>query len=283
MNQFIEPTHPGQDIEPVAVTTPEEFWGLSGLIRVLCFELCTPGVWRPGGAGWLDDSTLWKFSGLFDLTIDQSQQQGLAILDDTVVANLANGSDHLVIYGISQGALIANREKQRLAEQYPEGTAAPDISFALQGDPNLPNGGLHSRFPGLYVPILNWTFNGPEPTDTQFHSDIITGQYDGFADFPLYPLNFVSDLNALLGALYVHGNPDVVSLAPDPSTPPPIKSQYGDTTYYFFPTENLPLFGPLRTLGVPEPLIDVVEPFFRVWWNWVMTGVLTRGNPPRRG
>ena len=24
------------------------------------------------------------------------------------------------------------------------------------------------------------------------------------------------------------------------------------------------MFGPLRTLGVPEPLIDVVEPFFRV-------------------
>ena len=24
------------------------------------------------------------------------------------------------------------------------------------------------------------------------------------------------------------------------------------------------MFGPLRTLGVPEPVIDVVEPFFRV-------------------
>ena len=24
------------------------------------------------------------------------------------------------------------------------------------------------------------------------------------------------------------------------------------------------MFGPLRTVGVPEPLIDVVEPFFRV-------------------
>ena len=43
---------------------------------------------------------------------------------------------------------------------------------------------------------------------------------------------------------------------------PPIRT--GDTTYYFFETQDLPLFGPLRTLGVPEPVIDVVEPFFRV-------------------
>ena len=29
-------------------------------------------------------------------------------------------------------------------------------------------------------------------------------------------------------------------------------------------SRRLPLFGPLRTLGVPESFIDVVEPFFRV-------------------
>src|SRR5262245_41395696 len=31
-NQFIAPTHPGQHIEYVAVTTPEEGWPLTGLI-----------------------------------------------------------------------------------------------------------------------------------------------------------------------------------------------------------------------------------------------------------
>ena len=39
---------------------------------------------------------------------------------------------------------------------------------------------------------------------------------------------------------------------------------HGNSSYYFFPTEDLPLFDPLRSLGVPEPVIDVVEPFFRV-------------------
>ena len=175
-----------------------------------------------------------------------------------------SANDHLVIYGYSQGATIANLEKQRLAEQYPDGTKAPDIDFVLGGDPNLPNGGFAARFPGLYIPILDLSFNGPEPTDTQFDTVVITRQYDGVADFPLYPLNFIADLNAVLGFLYVHSDPFGVSLAPDPSTSPPIKSQHGDTTYYFFETQDLPLFAPLRTLGVPEPLIDVVEPFFRV-------------------
>ena len=71
------------------------------------------------------------------------------------------------------------------------------------GDFNLPNGGLFARFPGLYIPIVDLSFNGPAPTDTQFHTDVIIRQYDGVEDFPLYPLNVVADLNALLGAVYV--------------------------------------------------------------------------------
>jgi PE-PPE domain len=185
---------------------------------------------------------------------------GVAALEDAMAKH---PNDDLVIYGYSQGAIIANLVKRKLAEQYPAGTTAPDIDFVLSGDINLPNGGLASRFAGLYIPILDVSFNGPAPTGTQFDTVDINRQYDGFADFPLYPLNAISLFNALLGTLYVHSYDLEVSLA-DPTTSPPIKSQHGDTTYYFFETQDLPLFGPLRTLGVPESLIDVVEPFFRV-------------------
>src|SRR6478735_2685859 len=40
MNQFIAPTHSGQTIEPVAVTTPEEALLISGLIRLACLAVC---------------------------------------------------------------------------------------------------------------------------------------------------------------------------------------------------------------------------------------------------
>ena len=33
-NQYIQPTRPGQDIQYIAVTTPEEFWPVTGLFRL---------------------------------------------------------------------------------------------------------------------------------------------------------------------------------------------------------------------------------------------------------
>jgi hypothetical protein len=260
MNHFIAPTHAGQTITPVAVTTPEEFWPVTGIVRLGGSVFGSPGIWGPGSSAWPDEPW-WKLSGLFDLTIDRSVRAGVADLEQAMAKN---ANDDLVIYGYSQGAVIANAEKRKLAEQYPAGTTAPDIDFVLSGDLNVPNGGLHARFPGLYLPILNWTFNGPEPTDTQFHSDVITRQYDGLADFPLYPLNLVADLNALLGIFYVHLNDFDVSLAPVASKSAAFQGTHGDTSYYFFPTQDLPLFAPLRALGVPESVIDVVEPFLRV-------------------
>ena len=101
------------------------------------------------------------------------------------MANQPN--DHLVIYGYSQGAMVANLEKRELAEQYPG--EAPDIDFVLSGDPNLPNGGFAARFPGLYVPILDVSFNGPAPTGTQFDTVEINRQYEGVSDFPLFWLS----------------------------------------------------------------------------------------------
>src|SRR6185369_7473573 len=84
------------------------------------------------------------------------------------------------------------------------------------------------------------------------------------SDLPLYPLNVISLANALLGVVYSHMYILDVSLPADPTKSPAYQGKHGDTSYYFFENPDLPLFGPLRTLGVPEPLIDVVEPFFRV-------------------
>ncbi|HEX3286558.1 MAG TPA: PE-PPE domain-containing protein, partial [Mycobacterium sp.] len=224
-NQFIAPTHPGQDVEYVKVTTPEGLGpfagGLGRLVSLLGLEIGgAPEIFGPGGPAW--DVPWWNLTGLFDLTLNQSVLQGVTDLERAMAAR---GNDDLVIYGYSQSALIANREKRKLAEQYPKGTKAPDIDFVLGGDENLPNGGLFARFPGLYIPIFDWSFNGPAPTDTQFDTVEITHQYDFMADFPLYPLNLVADLNAVLGFWYVHLYAFDVSLASDPSTSPPIKTQ----------------------------------------------------------
>ena len=176
----------------------------------------------------------------------------------------ANGNDHLVIYGYSQGAVVANVEKTsspnsiRREPQPPISTSCWAVTSMCPTAALMPG----SRASTSRSSIGRSTApSRPTPSSTR---SIINRQYDGLADFPLYPLNLIADLNALLGFLYVHTYPFDVSLPPDPTTSPAYQGTHGDTSYYFFETEDLPLFGPLRTLGVPEPLIDVVEPFFRV-------------------
>ncbi len=68
--QFIAPTHPGQDIDYIAVTTPQEFWPLTGLFRVagLALALWNPRVAPVVPAAW-PDLPWWKLTGLFDLTV----------------------------------------------------------------------------------------------------------------------------------------------------------------------------------------------------------------------
>ena len=262
-NQYVAPTHEGEVIEYLPVTTPQELWPITGVFRILLIGLSIvePQHAPPEfvAASLPEGYSLLKLSGLIDRTADQSLADGA----DDLEAAIAKQGGPLVIFGYSQGAGVANVVKKRLAEQY-EGTDAPDIDFVLVGDPNLPNGGLAARFPDLYIPILNFTLNGAASTDTPFDTVEIARQYDGFSDFPLYPLNLVADLNAVAGIVFVHTTMFDVSVpAENPTESPAYVGHYGDTDYYFFESENLPLFEPLRIAGVPEPVIDVFEPVVR--------------------
>ena len=137
-NQYIAPTHPGQVIEYVAVTTPEELWPFTGLCRLVGLAF---GPRASGGLAAQRGRTSrgGNSRGSSTSPFDQSLQAGVADLERAMAGH---GNDDLVIYGYSQGSVVANLEKRKLAEQYPAGTKAPDIDFVVGGDPNLPNGGL---------------------------------------------------------------------------------------------------------------------------------------------
>ncbi|WP_231744891.1 PE-PPE domain-containing protein [Mycobacterium sp. IS-1590] len=269
-DKYVAPVYSGRDIdiEYIPVTTPQEFWPITGVFRVIGPALAAvdPRI-SPKliAAQFPDGMPLWKLSGLFDLTADQSIRKGADILEARIAQQLADHpGEPIIVTGISQGAGVANVVKARLAEKYAGDPNPPDIDFVLAGDPNLPNGGLLSRFDGLYIPILDFSFSGPAPSDTPFETVEIFRQYDGFTDFPLYPINVVSDVNALFGLIFVHLYLGEVSLPEDPEiNSPAFVGKHGDTSYYFFRSENLPLFEPLRIAGVPESVIDVFEPFVR--------------------
>ena len=204
-------------------------------------------------------------------------------LGDLQAAMGQQGADQpYLVEGYSQSAVIAIDEELQLIQS---GQAPPDATFLLLGSLNRPDGGIFERFPGLIIPgTAGFDFNGAEPTDAGIPTIDIANQYDFFADFPQYPINGLADLNALFGIIYAHaayGNgplPEEVPSVWPPSEPlsGPYASEYvlgstetvrqidGDTTFYFIPTTELPLLDPLRSLGVPESVLNVFQPALQV-------------------
>jgi hypothetical protein len=223
---------------------------------------------------------LYPLTGVKSLPLDQSVSEGVTILNNTIQPELDAGTP-VGVFGYSQSTIIASQEMQQLD---PAGTPSDlPAQFVLAADLNNPNGGLLERFGGLQFPALGLTFSGATPAD-DFPTTVYTGEYDGFADFPRYPLDFLADLNAVLGIILVHPNYD----AQPPSEVQPIADggmavqlpTQGDTetTYYMIPTaaldptlvtsggatyftENLPLLEPLRLFGgFGNALADLLQP-----------------------
>jgi len=193
--------------------------------------------------------------GLSDPTWNDSVATGLANL---TAAHPQSGD---TVTGYSQGAVVATEYKRAHPNE--------DINYVLVENPNRPNGGVLERFDGLTVPILNITFNGATPVNPA--SDIsgetvdISRQYDGWSDFPAYPLNVLADANAIAGIYYLHGSTqDLGDSALDGlNTKGPTYYQvHGDTTYYLIPTDELPILMPFNGI-VPDPVLKALDPPLR--------------------
>jgi hypothetical protein len=103
-----------------------------------------------------------------------------------------------------------------------------------------------------------------------FPTTIWSLEYDGFADFPQYPIDFPADLNALAGIVLVHGT--YPTLTPTQIGSAVTLGQSGNpsmTTYNMIPTQNLPLLDPLRIIpGIGNPLADLIQPDLKAIINW---------------
>jgi hypothetical protein len=149
---------------------------------------------------------------------DQSSSvgQGMTILENSIAADQAAGNASTV-FGYSQSSTIASYVMEQLDPSGKPQTGALDPQFLLVADPSNPNGGALERFAGfeptsggppvsdpLNLPSLGFVFDSATPSD-DYVTNIYSLEYDGFADFPRYPLNFLSDLNAFLGIATLHG------------------------------------------------------------------------------
>jgi hypothetical protein len=217
---------------------------------------------------------LGPLTGLHDMTLDQSVAVGRANLDNCIrgIACTATSSPYVstgsqvltdsafVVFGESQSANISTYEKAYLIAHPPTGRT---VSFDLTANPNRPNGGLVERFVGAYIPFVGITFNGATQTNSPQPTPLTTvdvaRQYDGWPDFPTNPLNLLADVNALLGATFLHPYYRQID------APPLLQGYYQDTTYYLEPTALLPLLMPLAQIPfVGIPLTKALDPPLRV-------------------
>ena len=204
------------------------------------------------------------------LPLSVSVQEGNQILYDEVLRQLADDNT-LTIFGYSQSAIISSLvmdPNNTDCVNTPSCGIDPDtpVNFVLIGNEMNPNGGFLSRFPGLNLPSLGIPFYGPTPEDSFPVANYML-EYDGFADFPQYPGNFLSSLNAALGIGFVHGT--YLQLTPEQlATAIELPTTSETQKYYVIPTENLPLLAPLRAIPViGEPLADLLQPALRVIVN----------------
>ncbi|ORV64412.1 hypothetical protein AWC07_14360 [Mycobacterium gastri] len=204
-------------------------------------------------------AALYPYTGVMDLMFDTSVARGVAILHEAITQQIAAGN-HVTVFGYSQSATISSLEMQALAALGPNAPTPDQLSFVLFGNPNNPNGGLFSRFSGLFVPSIGLTFGDATPADL-YPTTVYTVEYDGIADFPRYPLNLLADLNALAGIYYLHGT--IPSLTPEQLSGAIQLPTDGATmtTYYLVQTPDLPLLYPLRSIPlIGNPLADLLQP-----------------------
>jgi len=233
-------------------------------------------------AGW--DFTLVDWPAEISLpvfgwkTFAESQRLGQSALEDAITAVIPTlGSDERVVaFGYSSSANVAVRVMRALQQQGVP--AGGQLSFTLLGGPNRPNGGILQRFAGLHIPILDIDFDGTTPLDTPYQTVDISWEYDPASDFPTYPLNLLSVLNSLIGGSMLHGNYYRADINGERAFP---DTTVGNITYVTLEPPNLPLLLPLYALGVPAPLLDLVEPALTVMVDWGYDRTVGPGVPTR--
>ena len=251
----------GQDVGLVVggtgtpIPSPEYVAGGDAYIQRILPGAVSQGVFTPEGGSPI-------YTGVKSLPFDTSFAQGTTILTADIEQKVAAGNT-VAVFGESQSSTISGMVMPNLEA---DGVSADAVKFVLVGDPSNPDGGLLERFAGLSLPALGITFSGATPPDTIYDTSIYTQEYDGFADFPKYTLNFLSDLNAFLGIEFVH--PTYRDLTPDQInnaiTLPTTSDYHGNTTYYMIPMADDQVLPLLRLFeGIPligKPLVDLLNP-----------------------
>src|SRR3984893_7750190 len=246
-------------------------------LQPLGFTGTAQSSFTPEGSSALDPKSLG-----FGTSLAEDQQIMVSDIEGQIAAGGVSPENPVVVFGYSQSSEAASLIMSQLAQQ---GVPSDDVHFVLVGDLSNPNGGLlntfdfpagnTSAFTALDVP-----FEPATPSDL-YPTDIYTLEYDGFADFPYYTTNLLSDLNAMLGFFLAHFT--YLNLTPDQINNAILLpgsealTGAGLTNYYMIPNDTLPILEPLLLIpGIGQPLYDLLKPDTQILVN-LGYGSITEG------
>lgn len=187
-------------------------------------------------------------TGPNSLRLDQSIAQGVTNVDaalNTALAQLGPG-EHVTIVGLSAGSLVADAEMAKLAAD-PNAPDKSKLNFVVVADSSRI---LFNK--NRYDAIIKYQYR--PPVDTKYDTTVVAAEYDGFADFPDRPLNFLAVANAFAGEIVQHVPNMLTDLSTVPSSNISVKTNSlgGVTTSYLIPAAHLPLVVLIPALAPQE-------------------------------
>ncbi|KMO70817.1 PE-PPE domain-containing protein [Mycolicibacterium chlorophenolicum] len=186
------------------------------------------------------------YTGSNDLTLGASINVGITNLNAQIDAALgrlgtdANGrpinGEKVTVVGLSAGSLVVN-EVLRQMDADPDAPDKNEITFIVVADSSRQSLIDKAR----YDPRFDYTYQ-PAP-ETKYDIIVVTGEYDGMADFPDRWWNLLAVANAVAGSIFVHVPVMFADLSkvPAENIDVDVNSKGGNTTHYLVPTEKLPL------------------------------------------
>ncbi|MBX7452263.1 PE-PPE domain-containing protein [Mycolicibacterium sp. 3033] len=150
--------------------------------------------------------------------------------------NVING-EKVTVVGLSAGSLVVNEVMRNMVNSG-QLVDPDDIEFIVVEDSSRQELINNTT---KYSAKLNYTYQ-PAPV-TPYDVVVITGEYDGFADFPDRPWNALAVANAMAGAIVVHVPVMYGGLGSVPAKNITVETNAkgGTTTHYLVPTATLPL------------------------------------------
>ena len=186
------------------------------------------------------------YTGRGDLTLGASINVGKANLDaqiDAALARLAKdangnvvGGEKVTVVGLSAGSLVVNEVLREMAADA-DAPGRDQITFVVVADSSRQKLIDKARYNSKY----DYTYQ-PAP-ETAYDIVVVTGEYDGMADFPDRPFNVLAIMNAIAGSIFVHVPVMYADLAnvPAENITVDVNTKGGTTTHYLVPTKKLPL------------------------------------------